>query len=80
MKTLYRVTKAQSISANIPEYDISGGIENISFNTGFTYKFNKKWSSHLMFAIKRFLFDAAKSPLIQNKHQLFGTFSIKRKF
>ncbi|NQY42783.1 MAG: MipA/OmpV family protein [Legionellales bacterium] len=80
MKTLYRVTKAQSISANIPEYNLSGGIENISFNTGFTYKFNEKWNSHLMFVIKRFLFDAAKSPLIQNNYQLFGTLSISRKF
>ncbi len=80
MRTLYSVSKAESKLANISEYELSGGVENIRFNTGISYKLNEKWSSHFMFSIKRILFDAAKSPLIKNKYQYFANLSLSRKF
>lgn len=76
MQSLFGVDQQESQHSGLKEYDTTSGWQNITFSLIPIWAINKKWSLSGVFSAKRFIGQAAKSPIVDNTTTYFAGVSV----
>ena len=76
MQNLFGVDRQEAARSGLKEYDTTAGWQNITFSLIPIWAINKKWSLSGVFSVKRFVGQAAKSPIVDNTTTLFAGISV----
>ena len=79
MQNLFGVDQQEAQHSGLREYDTTGGWQNITFSLVPIWAINQKWSLSGVFSVKRFLDQAAKSPIVDNTTTYFAGISVMYK-
>lgn len=76
MQNLFGVDRQEAARSGLKEYNTTAGWQNITFSLIPIWAINKKWSLSGVFSVKRFVGQAAKSPIVDNTTTLFAGISV----
>jgi len=67
MQTFFGVTAMQAANSRFSPYTANAGLKNVDVGIGASYRFNPRWSIHVLLDVKELTGDAAKSPITFSK-------------
>lgn len=79
-QTFFGVTDAQSAASGFRPYSTKSGIDSASLSLAWNVELSRAWSVRTLVTVSRLLGDAADSPIVQSRQQVFGMTSLNYTF
>lgn len=76
MESFFGIDEEQSINSGYKKYDAESGIKDVNITVSAGYKITSRWRIGATVGYKRLVGDAADSPIVDDKNQMFAGFGL----
>ena len=76
MESFFGIDEKQSINSGYKKYNAESGIKDVNITVSAGYKITSRWRIGATVGYKRLVGDAADSPIVDDKNQMFAGFGL----